>query len=170
MFLPFLMRDGRDIPRRIRGGSSRPWRSPIRSTSTASHRGLDVGNIPETISPVFLKQADPRPKFAKKGLDKVYRYYEVRGMLTVAILGTTVPKRCPQLRLMDALIDRLDDWVEKGIEPPPSRADVDIGFGNHMNAIGTPETACPVGVYHGFPPSLGSRGVGSTARAKGLSR
>ena len=179
MFLPFLMRDGRDILFRSPEDKGRfiktlevAHQEYLNVFSASAPWMMDVGNIPETISPVFLINKRTRAQsLHKKGLDKVYRYYEVRGISHNS--GDTLPdngiRRDVEVlqltRLMDALIDRLDDWVEKGIEPPPSRADVDIGFGNHMNAIGTPETACPVGVYHGFPPSLGSRGVGSTALA-----
>ena len=179
MFLPFLIRDGRDILFRSQEDTGR-----FIPALEIAHLGypnvfaanapwmMEVRNIPETVSTVFLTNKRTRARtLHAKGLARAYRYYEVRGISHNS--GDTLPEdgkrgdtEVLQLtRLMDALIDRLDNWVEKGIEPPPSRADVDIGFGSQMNAIGTPEVACPVGVYHAFPPSRGSGGVGSTALA-----
>ena len=59
---------------------------------------------------------------------------------------------------MDALIDRLDDWVEKGIAPPPTKTDwlelgdVDGDGINENEAIALPEVACPLGLYYPHPP------------------
>lgn len=46
--------------------------------------------------------------------------------------------------LFSALISLLDAWVDKGIDPPPSKADV-AGFDP---ALALPEVACPLGVYY----------------------
>ena len=179
MFLPFLIRDGRDILFR----SEDDKKGFIKALEIA-HLGypnlyaadtpwmMEVRNIPETVSPVYLANKRTRSRMLHtKGLDNEYRYYEVRGISHNS--GDRLPDSGRQsdvevlqlTRLMDALIDRLDNWVEKGIEPPPSRADVNIGFGDQTNAIATPEVACPVGVYHAFPPSRGSGGVGTTGLA-----
>jgi hypothetical protein len=130
---------------------------------------MDVNNLPEGVSPVFKVNTRRRARMMHdKGMDNVYRYYEVRGINHDA--DDSMPDDGSQgdiailreSRLVDALIDSLDGWVERGIEPPPSKADVDIGFGNKMNAVNLPETACPLGVYHDYPASMGSRGSGIT--------
>lgn len=74
-------------------------------------------------------------------------------------------------RLMDALIDRLDDWVEKGIAPPPTKTDwlelgdVDGDGVNENPAIALPEVACPLGLYYPHPPSRGNNGDSWTSFA-----
>ncbi|MCZ6624325.1 MAG: hypothetical protein O7B35_08870, partial [Deltaproteobacteria bacterium] len=67
-------------------------------------------------------------------------------------------------RLMDGVIDLLDNWVEKGIEPPATKSD-SPNAGASASAIGLPETACPLGRYYPFPPTRGTRGAGSTGFA-----
>lgn len=179
MFLPFLIRDGRDILFR----TADEKRGFIKALEIA-HQAypnvyaantpwmMEVRNIPEIVSPVFLTNKRTRSQMLhNKGLGKEYRYYEVRGISHNS--GDTLPDNGRRndvevlqlTRLMDALIDRLDNWVEKGIAPPPSRADVNVGLGNQTDAIATPEVACPVGMYHAFPPSRGSGGGGTTALA-----
>jgi len=62
--------------------------------------------------------------------------------------------------LYDALIDRLDAWVEKDIAPTPTKSDLmeltrTNGTGtNNDSAVALPEVACPLGVYYIFPPQL----------------
>jgi hypothetical protein len=50
---------------------------------------------------------------------------------------------------MDAFIDILDEWVEAGVVPPPSRA---IGVeGVEGLPLALPEITCPLGVHYPFP-------------------
>ena len=178
VFLPFLIRDGRDVlfgtteekSRFIKAIEIAHLEYPL-FFSTELWR-MDVHNIPERVSPVALPNKRTRARMLHdKDLGHTYRYYEVRGISHNS--GDTMPENGRQgdvavlqlTRLMDALIDRLDEWAEKGIEPPSSKADVDIGFGNQKNAVNMPETACPLGVYHPYPQSSGSGGVGSTGLA-----
>jgi hypothetical protein len=51
--------------------------------------------------------------------------------------------------LTEAFIDLLDQWVDHGVEPPPSRSD-DSSVAAHP-AVALPEVACPLGVYYSFP-------------------
>ena len=67
-------------------------------------------------------------------------------------------------RFMDGVIDLLDNWVEKGIEPPATKSD-DAGVGADAPAVDLPETACPLGKYYPFPQFRGTRGAGSTGFA-----
>jgi len=74
-------------------------------------------------------------------------------------------------RIMDALIDVLDNWVEEDIAPPATLSDwlelgdVDGDGVNENEAIALPEVACPLGLYYPYPPSLGESGVGWTGFA-----
>jgi len=74
-------------------------------------------------------------------------------------------------RIMDALIDVLDNWVEKDIAPPPSKSDwLELGDMDgdgviENEAIALPEVACPLGLYYPYPPSRGESGVGWTGFA-----
>ena len=74
-------------------------------------------------------------------------------------------------KTMDAMIDLLDNWVERGAAPPPTKSDwlelgdVDGDGINENPAVALPEVACPLGVYYPYPPSLGGRGVGTTGFA-----
>ena len=62
-------------------------------------------------------------------------------------------------KLMDRFIDMLDAWVDKGVEPPPTRSDwAELGDANrdgHVENPGVafPEVACPLGVYFPYPNS-----------------
>ena len=55
---------------------------------------------------------------------------------------------------MDGVIDLLDNWVEKGIEPPKSKSDDPMV--SAIPAISLPETACPLGHYYAFPAMRGN--------------
>jgi hypothetical protein len=68
---------------------------------------------------------------------------------------------------MDQFIDKLDAWVDKGVSPPPSHADVaSLGGANSDGTIARPglsfpEVACPLGVYFPYPEN----GAGNTSFA-----
>jgi hypothetical protein len=74
--------------------------------------------------------------------------------------------------IFDALIDRLDEWVEKNKAPTPTKADAaelaGTSTGSSMHAaVAVPEIACPLGVYFAYPPQVdaGRRGGQETAFA-----
>jgi hypothetical protein len=58
---------------------------------------------------------------------------------------------------VESLIDILDEWVEKGKEPPATKSDLlelgDINRDgvNENPAIALPEVACPLGLHYIFP-------------------
>ena len=74
-------------------------------------------------------------------------------------------------RIMDALIDRLDNWVVKDIPPPATKSDwIELGDVDgdgviENEAIALPEVACPLGLYYQYPPSLGESGISWTGFA-----
>jgi len=134
-------------------------------------------NIPQWNSPVYLiNQRMTTTILQDKGLGDKIRMYEVRGIShsggeyleegrdgDIVILDLS--------RLMDALIDTLDNWVERDIAPPPTKSDwlelgdVDGDGVNENEAIALPEVACPLGLYYSYPTSLGEDGDSSTGFA-----
>ena len=109
---------------------------------------------------LFVKRENAR--FLKeKGLAFKNRTYEIVGVSHAdagyASRSETATK--PGLNnldlggVFDALIDSLDQWVEKGVEPSPTRSDAPLlgdadGDGSLENAaIELPEVACPIGVF-----------------------
>lgn len=102
----------------------------------------------------------------EKELEERHRMYEIRGVShfdagQVSRLDL-VFQNLDLSGLFDALIDRLDAWVEKNIPPPPTKSDVlelaDVRKDgvNKNSAIALPELACPLGFYYAFPQALGS--------------
>ncbi|MBM4260902.1 MAG: hypothetical protein FJ145_05595 [Deltaproteobacteria bacterium] len=97
----------------------------------------------------------------EKGLGAKHRVYEFRGVSHFDAGQVSRPDLVNQTLdltgLYDALIDRLDAWVERDIAPPPSKVDMmelgDLNKDgvNENPGIALPEVACPLGVYHIFP-------------------
>ncbi len=133
--------------------------------------------VPKWLSPVYLINHRMTAKILQdKGLGDKLRMYEVRGIshmggeyLKDGREGDTVILNLS--RLMDALMDRLDDWVEKDIAPPVTKTDwlelgdLDGDGVNENEAIALPEVACPLGLYFPHPPSRGGNGDSWTSFA-----
>jgi hypothetical protein len=176
MFLPILLKDGRDILYRtsesktqfVKAFSIAHQAYPLVYSNIVPGE-MDLSNLPEGFSPVALNN---KRKMARLMIDKGiknFRMYEVRGVShsggeryedgkngDIEILDLS--------RLMDGVIDLLDNWVEKGIEPPATKSD-DPSVGASAPAIDLPETACPLGKYYPFPQFRGVLGAGSTGFA-----
>ena len=179
LFIPMLVKDGQDILLRTPEQKSR-----FIKTITTAHQAypltysnivpgeMDLNNIPEGVSPVALRNKRTMSRmFTEKGVEN-FRMYEVRGLSHSGGEGYPdgksedgVVQILNMPRLLDGLIDVLDNWVEKGVLPPASKADVDIGRGNQMNAVSMPEVACPLGQYFAYPSLRGPDGTGSTGFA-----
>ncbi len=113
----------------------------------------------------------------KKGLGSKHRLYEIRGVSHFDAGQVDRPDLVFQTLdlggIFDALIDRLDEWVEKGKAPPPSKADAEDLTSANKNGksnnapVALPEVACPLGVYYAYPPEVnpGRRGGQETAFA-----
>jgi len=118
---------------------------------------------------LFNKRKNQRILNAK-GLGAKSRIYEIMGV-SHNEAGRQGPKERPQNLdlggIFDVIIDILDRWVDRGIEPPPSRSnsydlgDVNRDGINENPPIALPEIACPIGVYYNFPK--GSRRSDPTA-------
>jgi hypothetical protein len=112
----------------------------------------------------------------EKGLSGQHRLYEIRGVSHFDAGQISRPDLVNQALdlggIFDALIDRLDEWVEKNNAPTPTKADAAESAGantgsNSDAAVALPEAACPLGIYFAYPPQLdpGRRGGQETAFA-----
>lgn len=171
---PVLFKDGKDIL-----FTSQREKDQLVKQIEIIHR-LDANwrkyPLPDWVSPVNLVNKRRNAKLhMEKGLGSKYRAYEVLGSgHNGGDYGTRPGSDVVPLylgHLMDAQMDILEDWVEKGIEPPPNRSDwPDLGDVDgdgfvDFEAIGLPEVACPLGIYFPYPPSRGWRGALSTGFA-----
>jgi hypothetical protein len=179
LFIPMLVKDGRDILLQ-----TTDQKSKFIKTITTAHQAyrltysnivpgeMDPQNIPEGVSPVALNNKRTMMRlFNQKAVDN-FRMYEIRGLSHGGGEGLENGKSedgdvqiINMPRLLDGLIDVLDNWVEKGVAPVPTKSDADIGNGKEMNAVSLPEIACPLGQYFGYPSFRGPDGVGSTGFA-----
>ncbi|MEE2821441.1 MAG: hypothetical protein VYA53_00480 [Acidobacteriota bacterium] len=176
MFLPILIEDGRDILYRAPESKTQFIKSfsivhqayPLVYSNIVPGE-MDLENLPEGISPVALNN---KRKMARLMIDKGinnFRMYEVRGVSHSGgeryVDGKNGDIEILDLsRLMDGMIDLLDNWVEKNIEPPVTKSD-DPSVGPSAPAISLPEVACPLGKYFPFPQFRGVQGAGSTGFA-----
>jgi hypothetical protein len=97
----------------------------------------------------------------EKGFAAKHRMYEIRGVSHFDAGHVSrrdlVFQTLDLSGLFDALIDRLDSWVEKDVPPPPTKSDLaELGGSNSDGtiknpAVALPEVACPLGVYYVFP-------------------
>jgi hypothetical protein len=159
-WLPILMVDGKDTLL-VTEEDKRRFVPQI----DISHQ-LDVGEGDISIK----KKRENAMLLKQKGLADKHRVYEIKGLAHIdAGLVSRADHVAQALDLggiMDALVDRLDQWVVSSKEPPPSRAEIPL-LGGKSESVALPEIACPLGVYHIFPEVLGDslRGSQETAFA-----
>ncbi|MEE8348236.1 MAG: hypothetical protein V3R94_01605, partial [Acidobacteriota bacterium] len=173
LYLPYVEESGKNIL-----FDSQEARQQFIRTIEIPHQ-LFVGHwgsagVPQWISPAYLTNHRITARILRdKGLGDKLRMYEIQG---ISHIGDEYLEDDRQedvaairlSRLMDGLIELLDQWVENDISPPATRSDLlelgDLnGDGINENpAVALPEVACPLGVYHPYPPSLGERGVNWT--------
>jgi len=118
-----------------------------------SHQ-LDVGENDSSIK----KKRENALLLKQKGMADKHRVYEIKGL---AHFDAGLVSRADHVAqaldlggIMDALVDRLDEWVVSGKAPPPSRAEIPA-MGGKNESVALPEVACPLGAYHIFPEVLG---------------
>ena len=178
LFVPILMKNGQDVLFR-----TPEEKAKFTKTIVVAHQAypltydeenpgeMDHKEIPRFISPVALDNKRTIARVMKeKAMGGGFRMYEVRGVSHVG--GESLPngKRgdieiLDLSRLIDGVIDLLDNWVERDIPPPETRSD-SPGISSGKNAVSLPETACPLGVYFAYPPMESvENGVGSTGFA-----
>jgi hypothetical protein len=111
----------------------------------------------------------------EKNLGAKHRVYEILGVSHFDAGQISRPDLVGQTLdlggVFDALIDRLDEWVEKNVAPTASKANApDLADKNGAaanTAVALPEIACPLGVYFAYPPQVdpGRRGGQETGFA-----
>ena len=178
LFLPILERDGKDILYR-----EPQHKATFIKSLVISHQAyplvysnvvvgeFDTRQVPKGVSDTALTNKRTMAKlFKEKGMDNVFRMYEVRGISHSGDedLETNRDRDIQAVhlsRVMDGTIDLLDSWVEKGIEPPQTKSDDPTVSASP--AISLPEMACPLGQYFAFPPTRGnnSASAGQTSFA-----
>ena len=175
-YLPFVEENGRNILFETEE-ARRQFIKTIEVPHQMFIRHRSRPGVPEWISPVYIANHRITAKILRdKGLGDKLRMYEVRGIshmgdeyLEEDRRGDITTVRLS--RLMDGLIDLLDNWVDRDIAPPATKTDLlelgDVnGDGvNENEALALPEIACPLGVYYPYPPSMGAGGVNWTAFA-----
>ncbi|MFB3108803.1 MAG: alpha/beta hydrolase domain-containing protein [Candidatus Binatia bacterium] len=141
-----------------------------------THR-RDNANLPSWVAPVRIINKRNNARILRdKGLGNKTRTYEVRGVshsgdeyLAEGASGDISISKLS--RLMDGLIDVLDNWVENGVAPPPTKSDwmelgdVNSDGVNENQAIALPDVACPRGLYYPYPASREGGGIGTTGFA-----
>ena len=135
---------------------------------------MELKTVPKFISPVYLANKRTTARVMKEKGVGGFRMYEVKGVshnggeslrdVADRPVGDRDINILDLSRLIDGVINLLDDWVEKDINPPGTRSEAP-GLGSLGDAINLPETACPLGVYFAYPPLHSLDGVGSTGFA-----
>ena len=172
LWLPIVMKDGKNVVFENKAVKDR-----FVKTIEVAHLAYNKERndpVPDYVSPNFLANKRTTAQIVRaNGLGDKYRIYEVRQVSHAG--GETLPEGgrgdqqiLPLWILMDAYIDMLDAWADKGVAPPPDKADfAPLGDANgdgviENPGISVPEVACPTGVYYQFPPSSGLTGDGTT--------
>jgi len=132
---------------------------------------LDVGGNDSNLR----KKRENAAILEQKRLSDKHRLYEIRGLAHIDAGLVFKPDYIPQALdlggLMDALVDRLDQWVERGKSPPPTKSEMLELGGTNKNgtnanpAVALPEVACPLGVYYIFPADFRDSLLGSQTTA-----
>lgn len=148
MWLPTLMRDGKDVL-----FTSAADRQLFAKQIDVAHQ-LYLGESGDFL---VKKRANAR-LLAEKGLGDRNRFYEVRGVSHFDAnypAAAELPHRGVDMSgLFSELIDHLDAWVDRDVPPPPTMSD-DPALGHGHAAIALPINACPLGVAYVFPGPFG---------------
>jgi len=178
LYLPILEENGRDTL-----FVTEKERRRFVKTIEITHQLYNVRrptnrNFPRWVSPAHLVNKRMNAKMLReKGLGDKSRMYEVRGIGHIGgeyledgfageYFGNSRDGSIVLLdlsRIMDALIDRLDNWVEGDFAPPASKSDwlelgdVDGDGVIENEAIALPEVACPLGLYYQYPQGFDER-------------
>jgi hypothetical protein len=199
LWLPIVMKNGRDVlfteheelpwfvtenpemakldPKLFSGAKHKEWFVPEIEIAHLSYVNETPDDPPAWASNNFLTNKRLNAKALRdKGLSAKHRTYELAGISHSG--GEYLPEGrrgdvviWDMSRVMDGLVDMLDNWVEKGIAPPPNKSDwAELGDADRDGSIENgplmiPDVACPTGVFHPFPESQGPGGQGVTGFA-----
>jgi hypothetical protein len=181
LYIPVLMNNGQDVLFRTPAEREKFVKSIIVAHqlypnvySEDTPWEMELKTIPKFVSPNYLANKRTTARVMKEKGVGGYRMYEVKGVshnggeslgdVADRLVGDRDIDILDLSRLIDGVVDLLDNWVEKGVEPPPTKSEA-AGLGGKGDAINLPETACPLGVYFAYPPLHSLEGVGSTAFA-----
>ena len=197
-WLPVVMKDGKDIlftdqedlpwfvtetkgfrvePSLFSGAKHKDWFVPLLEITHLLYVNETAHNSPSWMSTNFLANKRFNARILRdKGLGHKHRMYEIAGISHSG--GEYFPEGrrgdiqiLDMSRMMDRFIDMLDNWVEKGAPPPPTKSEWrELGDVNkdgivENGAVTMPDVACPLGVYYIFPPSSRGSGQGTTGFA-----
>ncbi len=147
----FLIDDaggGFPLPVLFRGDEDVLLRSPRDRANFAPQ--IDISHGLYLVDSFLVLKRENARLLLEKGLGDRHRVYEVAGVSHVDVgHGFGRAESLDLGGLMEAVIDMLDEWVEAGVVPPPSRADGVDGVQGLPVAL--PEIACPLGVHYPFP-------------------
>jgi hypothetical protein len=148
MWLPTLMRDGKDVL-----FTSAADKQLFTKQIDVAHQ-LYLG----VTGDFLVKKRENARLLLHKGLGDRNRLYEVRG---VSHFDANYPASAElphagvdMSGLFEELIDHLDAWVDRD-QPPPSTMSDDASLGNGIAAIDLPIHACPLGTPYIFPGPFG---------------
>src|ERR1051325_132437 len=135
---------------------------------------MELKTIPKFVNPVYLVNKRTTARVMKEKGVGGFRMYEVKGVshnggeslrpVSERPVGDRDVDILDLSRLIDGVVDMLDNWVEKDVIPPGTKSEAP-GLGSVGDAINLPETACPLGVYFPYPPRHSVGGVGETGFA-----
>ena len=174
-WLPVVMQNGVDIA--LQSDADRAAFVPQIDVTHQMYNNIWRPQRAEWVSNSFLENKRRNARILRdKGMTSKHRMYEVRSISHSG--GESLPGgqsgdiRILNLSLMmGQFIDMLDNWVERGQAPPPTRSDwAELGDADRDGrvenpGIAFPEVACPLGVYYPFPVSRGENGIGVTSFA-----
>jgi hypothetical protein len=175
LWLPVVMKDGKDVL--LATEAEKAGFVHQLEITHQSYNAESPGEKAPWISTNYLTNKRQNARILRdKGLGSKHRMYEVRSISHSG--GESLPDgRRDDIvildlsRMMDRFVDMLDAWVDRGVAPPPTRSDwAELGDADgdgtiEHAALAFPEVACPLGVYHQYPPSTGASGTGSTTFA-----
>ena len=182
LFLPIVEKDGQDTlllteQERQRFVKTIEIAHQLYGDVQGNTHRRDNANLPPWVLPVRIINKRNNARILRdKGLGNKTRTYELRGVshsgdeyLAEGASGDISISKMS--RLMDSLIDVLDNWVENDVAPPPTKSDwMELGDvnGDGVNenqAIALPDVACPRGLYYPYPASREGGGIGTTGFA-----
>jgi hypothetical protein len=178
-WLPVVMKDGKDVL--FASDADKAAFVPQIDISHQMYNNIWPSKKADYMTSSYLANKRNNARILRdKGLHTKERMYEVRSIshsggesLPEGPAGSFGAGRRGEVqildmsKLMDRFIDMLDAWVEKGVEPPPTRSDwPELGDANRDGtienpAVAFPEVACPLGLYFPYPNNT----AGSTSFA-----
>lgn len=178
VWLPVLYKDGKDVL--LRTEKEKGQFVKMIELTHLLYNNERNDPAPDYVSTNFLLNKRKNAELLReKGLENKFRMYEIRGVSHDGGEGLVDQKRgdvevIPLWHIEDAIIDMLDNWIDKGIEAPPTKSDwKKLGDVNgdgiiENEAVALPEVACPLGVYYQYPPGRpGGSGTTGFARFNG---